>query len=75
MRRSEFERAVADEFGARGPALMTDLVLTRVDGRTAAQAVDAGFPPREIWLALCAEMDVPDARRHGVGRLEPRRRN
>ena len=24
-------------------------------------------------LALCAEADVPDARRHGVGRREPKR--
>ena len=30
--------------------------------------------PREVWLALCAETDVPPERRYGVGRLEPRRR-
>jgi len=73
MRRSEFERAVADEFGARGPALVTDLSLGGLGALTAAQALDAGIPPREIWLALCAETDVPVARRHGVGRLDPRR--
>ncbi|QKJ19803.1 DUF3046 domain-containing protein [Microbacterium hominis] len=72
MRRSEFERAVADEFGARGSSLMTDLVLGAVGDRTAADALAAGVPPREIWLALCAETDVPVSRRHGVGRLEPR---
>jgi hypothetical protein len=74
MRRSEFLRAVEDEFGERAPSLTTDLVLDAVGGRTAEEALDAGVPPREIWLALCAEMDVPLARRHGVGRLEPRRR-
>lgn len=74
MRRSEFERAVADEFGSRGAALLTDLVLTGVEGRTAAQAIAAGVAPREVWLALCAEMDVPESRRHGAGRLAPRRR-
>ena len=74
MRRSEFERAVADEFGARGPALLSDLVLTEVGDRTPAQALAAGVPPRTIWLALCAEMDVPESRRHGAGRLAPRRR-
>jgi hypothetical protein len=74
MRRSEFLRAVEDEFGARAVALMNDLVLGAVGNRTAAEALDAGVPPRDIWLALCAETDVPAERRYGVGRLEPRRR-
>lgn len=73
MRRSEFLRAVADEFGARGESLLSDLSLGGVGGRTGTDALAAGVPPRDIWLALCAEMDVPIARRHGVGRIEPRR--
>jgi hypothetical protein len=73
MRRSEFHRAVLDEFGSRGGALVSDLVLSRFGDRTSAQALDDGFPPRDVWFALCEEMDVPEARRHGVGRLEPRR--
>ncbi|MBS1907719.1 MAG: DUF3046 domain-containing protein [Actinobacteria bacterium] len=74
MRRSEFLRAVDAEFGARGDALVADLVLTAVGGRTAAQAMDAGVPPRDVWLALCAETDVPEARRYGAGRLDPKSR-
>jgi hypothetical protein len=74
MRRSEFLRAVEDEFGARAVALMNDLVLGAVGNRTAAEALEAGVPPRDIWLALCAETDVPAERRYSVGRLEPRRR-
>ncbi|KTS13655.1 DUF3046 domain-containing protein [Microbacterium testaceum] len=74
MRRSEFDRAVADEFGPRGGPLMTDLVLSAVGGRTPAEALAAGVDPREVWLALCAETDVPPERRYGVGRLDPRRR-
>lgn len=73
MRRSEFDRAVNDEFGVRGDALVVDLVLPGVGGRTAAEALKAGVPPREVWLALCAETDVPVERRYGVGRLEPKR--
>ncbi|WP_175986090.1 DUF3046 domain-containing protein [Microbacterium tenebrionis] len=73
MRRSEFHRAVEDEFGGRSVALMSDLVLGAVGNRTAAEALESGVPPREIWAALCAEMDVPPERRYGVGRLEPRR--
>lgn len=71
MRRSEFLRAVDDEFGARATTLMSDLVLPGI-GRTALDALDAGVSPRDIWIALCAETDVPMARRYGVGRLDPR---
>ncbi|MBS1698451.1 MAG: DUF3046 domain-containing protein [Actinobacteria bacterium] len=74
MRRSEFLRAVEAEFGARGDALVADLVLSAVGARTAAQAMDSGVPPREVWLALCAEMDVPESRRYGAGRIEQKRR-
>ncbi|MDT0156958.1 DUF3046 domain-containing protein [Microbacterium sp. ARD32] len=73
MRRSELLRAVDDEFGGRATALTHDLVLGAL-GRTALEALDAGVPPREIWLALCDETEVPAQRRYGVGQLEPRRR-
>lgn len=73
MRRSEFERAVTAEFGSRAPALLADLALPAVGDLTAAQAIDAGVPPREVWIALCDETDVPLSRRHGARRLEPRR--
>lgn len=72
MRRSEFLRAVDVEFGARGAAIVNDLVLSDI-GRTSADALDEGVPPRDIWQALCTDMDVPAARRHRAGRLEPRR--
>ncbi len=74
MRRSEFDRAVRDEFGARASTLVQDLVLTRLGDRTAAQALASGLPPREVWIALAEEAEVPPERRYGVGRLEPRRR-
>ncbi|MDT0186251.1 DUF3046 domain-containing protein [Microbacterium sp. ARD31] len=73
MRRSEFERAVSDEFGPRATSLLADLILPGAGGQTAEQALAAGVPPRQIWTALCAETDVPADRRYGVGRLEPRR--
>jgi hypothetical protein len=74
MRRSEFDRAVHDEFGAQAATVVRDLVLSDVGGRTAVEALDAGIPPRDVWLALCVETDVPPERRYGVGRLEPRGR-
>jgi hypothetical protein len=74
MRRSEFLRAVEAEFPGRSSSLLNDLVLSPLSGRTAKEALAAGLPPRDIWLALCAEMEVPESRRYGVGRLEPRKR-
>ena len=74
MRRSEFLRAVETEFQARASSLVNDLVLGALGNRTAVEALADGAPPRDIWLAICAEMDVPENRRHGVGRQEPRRR-
>jgi len=73
MRLSEFGRAVEAEFGARGDSLVNDLALSALAYRTAAQAIAEGVDTREVWLALCAEADVPVARRHGAGWLEPRR--
>jgi hypothetical protein len=63
---------VADEFGpARGRVLTQDLVLGDLDGRTAAEALDAGVPAREVWLALCRGAGVPESRRYGVGLPDP----
>jgi hypothetical protein len=74
VRRSEFDRAVEREFGARAAALVTDLGLGGVGGKTAREALDAGVPPREVWLALCVETDVPLSHRHGAGRQDPHAR-
>ena len=57
-----------------GAWIGANLVLSGVGSRTAADALAAGVPPREVWLALCEETDVPPERRYGVGRLEPKRR-
>lgn len=73
MRLSEFERAVTQEFGASGAALVADLTLSRLGHRTAAESLAAGVPTREVWQALCVEADVPVARRHGAGLQDPPR--
>lgn len=75
MKLSEFQIAVDAEFGAGyGSVVVNDLVLAAVGDRTARDALAAGVPPREVWLALCEATDVPPARRHGVGRRAPGRR-
>jgi hypothetical protein len=68
MRKSEFVRAVDDQFGeAYGRILLRDLVMSAVGERTAEQALAAGVPPRDVWLALCDAEGVPESRRYGVG--------
>jgi hypothetical protein len=60
VRLTEFRELVDVQFGAvRGSSLLVDHVLTRLGGRTAAQAIEAGVDPREVWRALCADFDVP----------------
>ena len=72
MTLSEFQRAVADEFGdGQGRALLRDLVMRSLGDRTPQQALDSGQPPAAVWRALCEEMDVPQPRRYGVGIAEP----
>lgn len=72
MRLSEFQRAVAAEFGETyGGVLLRDHWLTGL-GSTAHDALDAGTPVRQVWLALCDEFQVPAERRYGRGLLDPR---
>ncbi|OBA99034.1 hypothetical protein A5662_15745 [Mycobacteriaceae bacterium 1482268.1] len=60
MRLTEFNELVEGRFGAvRGQSLLLDHVLTDLGGRTAAQAIEDGVEPREVWRALCADFDVP----------------
>ena len=60
MRLTEFHELVTGQFGpVRGSSLLVDHVLTRLGGRTAAQAISDGVEPREVWRALCADFDVP----------------
>jgi hypothetical protein len=72
VRVREFRHAVETEFGDRGPALLHDLVLGEVGGRTAEEALKAGVAVDDVWRALCRATDVPPSRMHGVGLREPR---
>ena len=60
MRLTEFHELVTGQFGATyGSSVLADHVLTNLGGRTAAQAIEDGVDPREVWRALCADFDVP----------------
>lgn len=60
VRLTEFNERVTLRFGvAYGGSVLVDHVLTGFDGRTAAQAIEDGIEPRDVWRALCADFDVP----------------
>jgi len=66
MRMSDFWRLMDDEFGAAyARSLAHDHVLGALGNRTALEALESGVKPRETWLALCVDMDVPEDRRLG----------
>lgn len=72
MKRSEFRLACAEEFGeAYAGVLIRDHWLA-VLGGTAAEALERGVAAREVWTALCDDLDVPLSRRHGRGLREAR---
>ena len=66
MRASEFWELMSEEFGAGYAAtLAREHVVSALGERTADQALAAGIDARDVWLALCADLDVPRERWFG----------
>ncbi|MCE1180216.1 MAG: DUF3046 domain-containing protein [Micrococcales bacterium] len=66
MRLSQFRTLMSEEFGeAYAGTLARDHVLGELGNRTPDQAIEAGLPLRQVWLALCVDMDVPRERWFG----------
>ncbi|WNV83590.1 DUF3046 domain-containing protein [Umezawaea sp. Da 62-37] len=64
MRITVFRKLMTGEFGPVGGEMVAqDHVLSALGGRTPDQAIEAGVPPKEIWLAVCDAFDVPEQRR------------
>lgn len=71
MKLSEFRRACAEEFGADyAGVLIRDHWLAALGG-TPAEALERGVAAREVWDALCTDLQVPPERRYGRGLREP----
>lgn len=71
MRHRAFRKAVSEEFGeAHAGVLLREYWLAAL-GSTPDEALARGESPRAVWEALCAEFDVPEARRHGRGLDDP----
>lgn len=63
VRLTEFSELISTEFGSTtANSMLVDHVLTDLGGRTAAEALDAGIDPRDVWTALCRDFDVPRER-------------
>ncbi len=70
MRLSEFRGLVIEVFGdTYATTLCREVALTGLDSLTVDEALARGVAPRDVWHALCDQMDVPDAQRRG---LDPR---
>ena len=66
MKLSEFWACMEYEFGAGyAPVLARDLVLGSLGHVTAAEALDRGVTPKDVWLAICEEQEIPQERRLG----------
>lgn len=66
MRLSEFRSLVCDVFGETyASTLCRDMALTSLDSLTVDEALAKGIAARDVWHALCDQMDVPDALRRG----------
>jgi Protein of unknown function (DUF3046) len=73
VRVSKFWELMNDEFGeAYASTLARQHHVRALGDRTVLEAIDAGEPPRRVWLALCDDMDVPESRRLGADRTPPR---
>lgn len=69
MLHSDFWSLLDTVFGsAYARTLSRRLVLTDLGDRTAEEALEAGIPPRDVWHALCDEMEVPESARDGGDR-------
>lgn len=53
--------------------LLRDTVFVELGNRTPDQALAAGIPPREVWVAMCRVQEVPVDRWHGAGLPKPAR--
>ena len=60
VRHTEFWSRMED---ALGPAYYRvwagQFVMADLGGRTAAEALDAGIPPKQVWAAVWKALDLP----------------
>lgn len=61
MTLTEFRARTMEAFGGlRAEHLVRSHHLAAFGGRTADEAIDHGASIKQVWLALCAEFEVPE---------------
>lgn len=68
MRLTEFDQLVEDEFGKERAQWIVHSQVLPHSGRNAAEMIECGVDPREVWLGLCDAFDIPEERRLGIDR-------
>ncbi|WP_395659399.1 DUF3046 domain-containing protein [Nocardioides sp.] len=64
MRHTEFWARMDDALGDSYARSWADLyVISDLGGRTAAQALAAGVPPKEVWAAVWRVLELPATKR------------
>lgn len=64
MRLTVFRALMAGEFGkVRAEMLVETHVFAELGGRTAAQALDTGYDPKQVWRVVCDAFAIPPERR------------
>ena len=60
MRHTEFWARLERALGTAYYRTWADqFVMAELGGRTARQALDAGVPPKQVWAAVWAALDLP----------------
>ncbi|MEL0236772.1 MAG: DUF3046 domain-containing protein [Aquiluna sp.] len=71
MTLSRFQELVADEFGASfSQVVLSDTRLTSHQDLTPLQLLERGVDPKEIWHAICVQLEVPVERRQGKNKTK-----
>ncbi len=64
MRHSEFWERMEHQLGTGYARVWADTqVMRALDGRTAREALDAGEPPKTVWRAVHATLELPASER------------
>jgi len=64
MRHTEFWARMEEALGpAYARSWASQQVLAELGGRTVVEALDAGEPPKAVWRAVWASLDLPPSDR------------
>ncbi|MCL8027316.1 DUF3046 domain-containing protein [Nocardioides bruguierae] len=59
MRHTDFWTRMEEVLGDRTRSFSRLTVLTQLGGRTPLEALDEGVPPKQVWAAVHAFLELP----------------